>query len=227
MTTANDARADTELWLIRHGESAGNAGGIFQGQHEYPLSPRGREQAAAVAKRLAATSFAALYCSDLDRAEDTAAAIAGAVRLKPVVEPRLREIDTGTWSGLTAPQIQARFPDEWASWMAKRDPAHRRGGGESYVDVEARMLAVIGEIAERHVGGRVLIVAHGGCLGAYVAHLMEIPLSALWRCALVNTAVTRVLPFAPPPPGMATHTGRLVTYNDTTHLTLALTEHAT
>ncbi len=227
MTTATDARTRTELWLIRHGESAGNSGGIFQGQHEYPLSPRGRDQATAVAKRLAATRFVALYCSDLDRAADTAAIIAPAVGLDPVSEPRLREIDTGTWSGLTAPQIQTRFPDEWTAWMAKRDPAHRRGGGESYHDVEARMLAVMGEIAERHVGGRVLIVAHGGCLGAYVAHLMEIPLSALWRCALVNTAVTRVLPFAPPPPGMATHTGCLVTYNDTTHLTTAMTEHAT
>ena len=227
MTAAPDPAIRTDLWLIRHGESAGNAGGIFQGEGEYPLSPRGREQVAAVARRLAGQRFAAIYASDLSRARDTAAAIAAATGGAVAVDPGLREISTGGWSGLTAAEIQARFPADWTAWMAHRDPAHRRGGGESYLDCQARMVRVVGAILDRHRGERILIVAHGGCLTAWLAGLLEIPLSALWRCALANTGITRVLPFATPPPGMATRPGRLLCYNDTSHLETAQGEHAT
>src|SRR5690606_38709702 len=119
----------TELWLIRHGESTGNAEGRLQGQADFPLSERGRRQALALALRLRGLDFAALYASDLSRALDTACVIGEAVGLPVVSDPRLREIDIGSWSGLTADEIAARHGDDWRRWSERRDPAFRRGGG--------------------------------------------------------------------------------------------------
>src|SRR5688500_1044189 len=95
----------TELWLIRHGESEGNRAGLLQGQRDYPLSARGRQQAQRLAERLGTVRFDALYSSDLTRALDTARAVSATIGLPVTLDPGLREIDYGAWSGLTPAEI--------------------------------------------------------------------------------------------------------------------------
>ncbi len=210
----------TELWLLRHAESTGNRDGKLQGQEDLPLSPLGHRQARALADRLAKANrkvpFTALYASDLTRARETADSIGMGCDLRAQLDRRLREIDVGTWSGLTQEQIAVRFPGEWAAWRT-RDPRMRRGGGESYVDARERIAPALAEFGERHAGGRVLIVTHGGVLRAWIADLMGIPLERMWHLAIGNTSLTRVRPYEVAVGGDAPHLGRILCLNDCTH----------
>jgi 2,3-bisphosphoglycerate-dependent phosphoglycerate mutase len=210
----------TELWLIRHAESTGNRDGVLQGQEDLPLSPLGLRQARAVADRLGKshrkTAFVALYTSDLERARETADSVGMACNLTPQLDKRLREIDTGQWSGLTTREIASRFPTEWAAWQS-RDPHMRRGGGESYADVQQRIAPVLQELADRHPGGRVLVVSHGGVLRTYVAKVMDLPLNRIWHLSIGNTSITRIRPNEPAIGGSHPRPGRILSLNDCTH----------
>lgn len=208
----------TELWLIRHGESRGNASGTVQGHNDSPLSKLGRRQAAALAERLRREGhFDAIYSSDLARARQTARPSAEILRLPLNEIVGLREIDLGLWSGLTHTEIERRFPDEWTAW--KRFDTHvRRGGAESYADLQARIAAVVEMIIARHPGERVILVFHAGALKSYLAYVLHLPLGEMWRLEIENASISRVrldTAFIDP---TAVAVGRLLTLNDTCHL---------
>ncbi len=213
-------RSRTELWLVRHAESTGNRDNIIQGQEDRPLSPLGLRQSRALADRLfkahRRTPFTAIYTSDLIRARETADAAALALSLKVICDRRLREIDVGTWGGLTTAQIAERMPDEWAAWQG-RCPTLRRGGGESYQDAHDRITPAINELAEQHAGQRVLVVTHGGVMRAYVAGLIDLDLVHVWHFSIGNTAICRVRPFETAIGGSTPRTGRLLCLNDCAH----------
>jgi broad specificity phosphatase PhoE len=214
------ALARTELWLVRHAESTGNRDGIIQGHEDLPLSPLGHHQAQLLAKRLQGVRFAALYCSDLSRAKETARYAAGATGLLAETDRRLREVDTGAWSGLTVEQIARKFPEEWARWST-RDPAMRRGGGESYREAAARIAGAIEGIARTHAGGRVLIIFHGTVLRLYLSVVLGLDLAQNSRIAISNTGLCRVRPFEFAGGGTEARPGQLLAINDLSHL-----EHA-
>jgi broad specificity phosphatase PhoE len=214
---SDERREATELWLIRHGESTGNRDGVLQGQADLPLSPLGVSQARRLAERLRGQTFGALYASDLQRAQDTARLVADAVMLTLRTDAALREIDTGTWSGLTTGEIRQRFPEEWVAWQ-QRDPFMRRGGGESYRDASERMRAAVEGIAERHPGERVLVVGHGAVIRLYLTVVMGVPLERTWHLMISNAGICRVRPFAAAFDGDRPLHGRVVAINDVAHL---------
>lgn len=200
----------TTLILLRHGETEWNLTGRWQGQAaDTPLTDLGREQARIVARRLRAYPIRAIYSSDLLRAFETAQIIGQALGVEPVPEPSLRESDIGAWTGLTWEQIATRFPDEVAAMVAGQEV--RRGGGESYGELQARLAAAAGQIAARHPGQTVLLVSHGAALRSLVAHALDASLAQMHRIAIGgNTALSVVQ--------MRHGHLRLVTYNDTAHL---------
>lgn len=175
-------RARRELWLIRHAESAWNAMGLWQGHADPGLSSRGVAQAEALARSLAGAGIEAVAASDLRRARDTARILAETLGLAPLHDPRLRERDLGTWSGLSTPQIAGRWPDELARVRA-RDPEFRPGGGESIRDVRGRAGAFFRDLAERHGPARWAVVTHGGVIRA---------LRPLGAAPIANTEALRV-----------------------------------
>lgn len=183
----------TELMLIRHGETESNARGVVQGQFDAHLSARGQEQARRLGQRLAAEPPEFLYSSDLSRALDTARAVAAACGGLPIAtDPRLREVDVGTWSNLTFREIQRRYPNQWAE-LERDDGRFRRGGGECGYDVQGRIVAALGEIVARHAGRRIAVVSHGFALRTYLAHLLGLPLGNLHlRFRLDNATISRV-----------------------------------
>ena len=161
-----------ELVLVRHGESAAAHPDrpflLVEGRGDPPLSKEGEEQADRLARRLSGTSFDACYVTPLQRTAQTAAPLAARLGLDPVVEPRLIEVHMGEWEG-------GRYRER----IAARDPLAARVFSEERWDVVpgaepneslfARTSAAVHDIATRHPGGRVLVVAHAVSIGAVLA----------------------------------------------------------
>jgi broad specificity phosphatase PhoE len=156
------------LFLIRHGETDWNREGRWQGHDDRPLTPRGLEQVKQASAALQAWSFAAIYASDLRRARDSAAPLAAALGL-PVVElAGLREIDTGSWTGLTRAQVAEGDP---AGTVRQSRGETGWSGGETYDELQRRVAPVLADIAGAHVAGECIAVfSHGGVIRAAVAH---------------------------------------------------------
>jgi broad specificity phosphatase PhoE len=215
----------SEMWLIRHGESTGNRDRLLQGQEDLPLTELGHEQARKLAGRLGRISFDALYSSDLARALQTAVHLGEALHLGTELDARLREIDVGSWAGLSTEQISERFPEEWRMWQ-ERDPELARGGGESYLRAQLRVVEALEELARRHPGKRIAVVCHGGVMRAYLAHLLGLDLRLIWHLTISNTGICRIRPFAPVSGGSRPRCGRIDAINDVGHLEMALQRHA-
>jgi len=149
----------TIILLARHGESDWNVARRWQGHADRPLTKRGREQARALAERLRHVELDAVYSSDLRRAADTAAAVSP----KVIELPELREVDVGSWSGLTRAEAEERFPEGVARW---REGFPGWDDGETFEAMTERVVRAVLGIAQAHEGGRVLVVSHGGPLRA-------------------------------------------------------------
>jgi broad specificity phosphatase PhoE len=156
------------LLLVRHGETNWNRAKRWQGSRGAPLNDAGRQQAREVAVRLADDGLCAVYASDAVRAVETAKIVARRFGLAVEIDERLRETDFGDWEGLTRPEVQERSPRELRAWDAF-DPAPPPNG-ESELAMAERVIASLTEIAERHRGGRVVVVTSGGPIAAAQAH---------------------------------------------------------
>lgn len=154
----------TRLCLVRHGETAWNVEHRLQGHLDVPLNPTGEAQALATAAGLATVHFAAVYCSDLQRARQTAAAITRDREGRVEFQPRLRERHYGVFQGLTYAEAEAHFPDDFRRFK-QRDPQFTfPGGGESLTAFAGRVEHILADLAASHRGEQVLIVTHGGVL---------------------------------------------------------------
>lgn len=169
-------RPERRLLLVRHGQTEYNLVGRMQGQLDTPLSEVGRAQAAQVARGLADWPIGTVVSSDLQRAADTARAIADASSLDVTTDPRLRETDLGEWSGRGHEEVDEAFPGARAHW--RLHPRWAPPGGENRLEVSARAGAVVDELmaGDAWASGAVLIVAHGGTISALTCRLLGIPI---------------------------------------------------
>ncbi len=160
----------TTVYLIRHGETDWNLAGRWQGHADVPLNEVGYRQARLLARRLAAEGvrFDAIYSSDLARAFQTAWEIGAAVKVPVQLLPNLREIDLGTWSGLTYDEIKTTHPTEIALLEQGQDIP--RGGGETLSALRKRVVEAVDAIANHHKGSTLALVTHGGCIRMLLAH---------------------------------------------------------
>jgi broad specificity phosphatase PhoE len=156
----------TTILLARHGETDWNREGRFQGHADPPLNDTGRAQADELAARLAGIDFVAIYSSPLRRALETAQVVAAVRSLEPVPVEALREVDVGSWQGLTRAEIETRFPEQFADWLD-----YRQGwdDGETHDEMGRRVVAALLELAALHEGERILAVTHGGPIRAAFA----------------------------------------------------------
>ena len=175
--------------LVRHGETEWNATRRMQGQADVPLSPRGLEQARALAARLSGERPARIVSSDLVRAKATADAIGAATALPVEVDVRLREDHMGEWQGLTFAQASLRDP-EAARRFAARDPDARPPGGQSRAELAARSLAALDDLAAAGSPSPLVLVTHGGVIMSIVYAALGLAASAPRRFLLPNAAIT-------------------------------------
>ena len=172
-------KPQARLLLIRHAESTWNAEGRWQGQSDPPLSDRGRIQARVLARALAEEPIHHIVSSDLIRAHQTATILADSLALEIELEPRLRELDVGSWTGLDHAEIGRRYADDLARFRAGDDGV-RPGGGESRSDLRARAREMLRELAERPTDAQVAVVTHAGLIWS-LAPGVRLANAGFWR----------------------------------------------
>jgi glucosyl-3-phosphoglycerate phosphatase len=155
--------------FVRHGQSDANVRGEWQGHGDAPLSPLGREQAAALGARLRTVPFDWVESSDLIRARTTSEVLGANV----TPNPAFREIDLGAWEGLTREEVAKRFPAEVAQ-LAAGAPI-RIGGGESWEDLHVRASLALDDLRARLAPGQHAVVfSHGGVVTTLFSGLLGV-----------------------------------------------------
>jgi probable phosphoglycerate mutase len=183
----------TNFVLVRHGETVWHAENRYAGTTDVALTDRGREQARRLAHWGAGTDLDGIWCSTLSRARETAEIAASATGHAARVDARLVELDFGRGEGLTSAEMQERFPAQLEAFRA--DPAtHPLPGGEDPHRAVERALACLGDIADEHPDGRILVVAHTTLLRLTLCRLIGVALGEYRRLFpfVRNGAITEV-----------------------------------
>jgi probable phosphoglycerate mutase len=200
----------TRIIAVRHGETSWNVDARIQGQLDIHLNDTGRWQARRVGDALSGEDLSAVYSSDLHRAHETARAIADAAGIQVVAHPGLRERRFGMFEGKTFDEIHQTWPDHAHNWKKRIPEWEPPEGGESLLQLRERVTRTITDLAARHRGEQIAVVAHGGVLDTLyrVATGQEVNSPRTWQ--LPNGAINRLLWT---PEGFT-----LVGWSDTQHL---------
>ena len=163
--------AVTKLYLIRHGQSAGNAEGRFGGHGPTPLSKLGEHQAEVTAKLLAKEGVTAIYSSDLHRAIQTAEPLSRLTGIPIIPTTAFRERNVGVLEGLTFDESKQTYPEDYYA-LVNRNVHHVITNGESYRHLLRRSTIELWEILRTNIGGRIAIYSHTGAICFLTLHLM-------------------------------------------------------
>ena len=203
----------TNVLLIRHGQSRGNAERRFGGHTATPLSARGRNQALVTARTLKSESITAIYSSDLARAMETAEPLANLTGLPVNGTSAFRERSVGVMEGLTFEDAAQQHPEQYAA-LLRRDFEYVLSGGESYRQLLDRAREKLDEIIEENRGGRIAVFSHTGTICILVLHLigaLDAPeLKPVW----ISSANCGIARFELRNDGFV----RVLAINDTNHL---------
>jgi probable phosphoglycerate mutase len=166
------------LYLVRHGDSRQDDVKRYIGQTDPPLNARGRAQARSMRQQLADIPFRRIYCSDLRRCRETARIIGGPQGKSLRPRKALREIALGAWDGLPMAEIRQRYPSEYEK-RGREILDYRPPGGESFADLEKRVLPAVLEVLKREQGP-ILMVGHAGVNRIVLCHVLQRPLAELF-----------------------------------------------
>lgn len=185
---STEERVTTLIDMIRHGEPVG--GTRYRGQIDDPLSDLGwRQMRSAIGKK--DYPWDLIVSSPLQRCLAFAQELSEASGLQLEVEDRLKEIGFGIWQGKTHEEITRYDPGVLQRFY--RDPStYRPDGGEGLADFRNRIVEALKEILEKHAGKHILMVCHAGTIRMVLGHILEIPLSNLFRIKVANAGITRV-----------------------------------
>ena len=205
-TYLHDPDGSCELLLIRNGRSADVVPGSPEAA-DPGLHAEGERQVAALSARLSSKRIDAVYASHLARAMRTAEALARPRTLEVNVDADLREVELGDWSNGEFRRRAALADPEWVAWSQTGRWAGIPGG-ETDERLRRRVVAVVDALAERHVGGTIAVVAHGGAINAYIAEIFGAHRTIV--ATIENTSITVVR--------VSQYGHILVTVNDCHHL---------
>jgi probable phosphoglycerate mutase len=180
------------ILLARHGETDDNIPPLrFQGSRDTPLNATGREQAHVLAERVAREhpDVAALYCSNLSRALETAEIVGDRIALQPVIDPRLAESYRGEWEGFLFPEIEARDPEGFAAFR-RAGADFRFPGGESMQEHQDRVMAALDDVGRG--ASPALVVCHGGTIRVALCAVRGVSLDRFWSFEVPNTVLVEL-----------------------------------
>ena len=179
------------LLLLRHGETAWNRERRYQGWTDTPLSAIGLTQAEAAARELKEHAIAAVYSSPLQRARDTAAAIAAPHGLEVETDPAFKELGFGEWEGLTLDEARARdraLYERWATTPHLASPP----GGETLAEARERVLAGLARLRAGHRDDVVCLVAHGIPVRILILEVLGLGLDRIWSLHSAPTGISEL-----------------------------------
>src|SRR5215207_5653814 len=203
----------TNVLLIRHGQSKGNAERRFGGHTATPLSARGHRQAELTARTLKSESLTAIYSSDLARAIETARPLSNLTRLPIHGTDAFRERSVGVMEGLTFEAAAQQHPEQYVA-LLRRDFEHVLTGGESYRQLLDRARQKLDEIIEQNHGGKIAVFSHTGTIYILALHLMGALDAPELKPVWISTANCGITRFELRNDGFI----RVLTVNDTSHL---------
>jgi ribonuclease H / adenosylcobalamin/alpha-ribazole phosphatase len=183
----------TRLILIRHGETLANREFRYIGTRNDALSERGVEQAVALAESMAVFPVAAIYSSPLQRAYQTANTIAQHLALQVQVEDDLREGSFGLWEGMSRAEVLALGKQaEQTLRLWESDPSCAPPAGESFVALQARVVAVVQRLVNRHRDQTIVLVSHVGPIKTLLCYALDAPLSSMFHIFLDPATISVV-----------------------------------
>ena len=185
----------TTLVLVRHGATELTASKRFSGglaSSNPGLTDEGRAQVREVAEWLAPLGEAvdAVVTSPVRRTRESAEILAERLGVDLVEETDFAEMEFGTWDGMTFSEVRDQRPEEIEAWLGSLDVA--AGGGESFRELEKRVLDGLSRVLERYAGKTVIVVSHVTPIKTLVAHAIDAPLAALFRMELSTASVSVV-----------------------------------
>ena len=184
----------TTIVLIRHGETAWNAERRLQGHLDIALNAEGLRQAEALAGALAGEHFDAIVASDLQRAHQTAQALARRRGMPVHSDPGLRERCYGGFEGLLYADIEQRYPVEFSAWQARDIDGAMPPGirlAETFRQFYQRCVHAITRLAQQHQGQSLALVAHGGVLECAYRAALGLSLTTPRDFAVMNASINR------------------------------------
>ena len=185
------APTSTLILLVRHGQTA-TTGKVLPGRAKgLHLSDAGRQQAEAAAERIAALDRVdAVYASPLERTRETAAPIAAARGVTTTIDRGLLECDFGEWTGKQLRQLMRK--PEWRT-VQQAPASFRFPGGESFAEMQTRMVTTLQRLAQRHRGGVVVGVSHADPIKAAMSHFAGAHLDQFQRLVVSPCSISAVL----------------------------------
>ena len=179
----------TTLLAIRHGETLWNEEKRYQGHGDSPLTETGRNQVAALGRRMKKIRVDALISSDLGRAQETASIVADYTGHPLELDSRLRERNYGVLEGLTVHEIKARH-SKILNQLNSDDPDYIIPEGESHRQQYQRNVEFIEELLTKRSGATVAVVAHGGVLDSIFRYIARLPLDQPRCFSTINASLT-------------------------------------
>lgn len=170
----------TRLYLVRHGEISTSREWRYVGQMDVDLTETGIRQMERIGDRLKTERIDVLFSSDLQRTRKGAEIIGKIIGITPQPVPAFREINLGEWEGLTRDQIVARFPAEFEE-RSQNLPYFRIKNGESFADLQSRVIPQLEMVLKRYKGKNIALIAHGGVNRVIIAHVLGMALGNLTR----------------------------------------------
>jgi broad specificity phosphatase PhoE/ribonuclease HI len=174
--------APTTTLLLRHGETPLSVERRFAGVGDIPLTDAGVAQARAAAEALGSYEIEAIVTSPLRRCRDTAKEVAAVVGAPVREEDGFRELDFGSWEGMTFAEVRERRPEQMDAWLA--DPSVPPPGGESFDDAFRRVRTALDKLIVRHRHQRVLVVSHVTPIKMLLRHALLAPPQSMYRINL-------------------------------------------
>ena len=176
--------------MVRHGKTP-STGKLLPGRAKgLHLSDTGKQEALVVAERLSKIKkVAAIYASPLERARETAAPIAKALKQKVIINKGLLECDFGNWTGEELAKLM-KLP-EWSN-VQRAPSTFRFPKGESFTEMQTRMVSTLDDLRKKHSGGVVICVSHADPIKAAVAHAMGTHIDLFQRIVISTCSVTAV-----------------------------------
>jgi broad specificity phosphatase PhoE len=170
----------TNLYLTRHGQTTWNVEHRVQGHLDSPLTDLGLEQASRLSEALSDVPFDVIYSSPSPRALRTAEIIRGNRCSNIIPHDSLREMHMGDWEGLRFDEIESTYPVQYQAFWHNPSLYKPVGKGESFFDVQSRVIPFVEKILSVHRGKNILIVTHTVTLKIIMSHFEKRPLDRFW-----------------------------------------------